>query len=470
MLWWTLQQLKSSKPEVRAKAAQDLGGAKQTRAVPSLIKYLNDDNPQVRMAVIEALGAIGHPASAEPLISALANLPKTARSQFQHSDQGAETAEYESMAKALAALGSRAVNPLLQLLGSENKEPRRWAACALGMIRDPQAVDPLAGMLEDSRSEVRKTAALALGEIGDSRALGALIKALANRDLETRRAAAEALGAIGSNSATDAVATAVGDQSELVQLSSISALAKIGGLEAAACLRSAAAGPRKAVCDAAIAALQSMKFSPSNAEERAEIAVILGDFAAALREGETATPALIKALGFKDAQMRVKAAETLGSLRSPGTVQALLTALRDHNPAVQEAAMHALVNIGAPALEGLEASLAFYDASVARLAASALGQIGNAHSVHALTEMVARNRNVSREYPEMLDAISAAVDSLSHILRSSSDEISQPDLERFAELPEEIRLVDSQPSRSVDCADLRNQAREELLRRSKTNL
>jgi len=466
MLWWKLQQLKSSKPEVRAKAAQDLGAAKQTRAVPSLVKNLNDDNQQVRITVIDALGAIGHPASVEPLISALTNLPKTAKSRLQHSDYGGEAAEYESLANALASLGSRAVVPLLSLLGSENKEPRRWAAYALGKIKDPRAIDPLTGILEDSRSEVRKAVALALGEIGDSRALKALMKALGNRDLETRRAAAEALGAIGSEAATDALAKAVEDQSELVQLSSIGALAKIGGLPAAACLRSAATSPRKAVRDAVEAALRSIKLSPANVEERAEMAVISGDFAAAQQEGAAAALALIQALGFKDPQMRAKAAETLGSLQSPETVRALLQALRDHSTAVQEAAMRAVVNIGTPTLGGLESSLAFYDASVARLAARALGQIGNARSVPALVEMIAGNLSVSSEYPEMLDAIAAAVDSLAGILSSASGEISQQDLERITRLPEEICLPGSQPPRSVNCTQIRNKAREKLLRRT----
>jgi HEAT repeat protein len=463
MLWWKLQQLKSSKPEVRAEAAHDLGAAKQSKAVPSLIRNLVDDDPQVRIAVIEALGAIGHPDSAEPLASALANLTKAAGKR--DSNRGAGAAEYESLSKALAAVGAPAVKPLLQLLCSEEKGSRRWAAYALGILKEPQAVDPLAGMLEDTRSEVRKTAALALGEIGDPRGLKALVGALGSRDQETRRAAAAALGAIGSESAVDALATAVGDQSELVQLSAIGALAKIGGLQAATCLRSATTGPRKAVCDAAKAAFKSMKFLPADAKERAEMAVISGDFTAALQEGTTAIPALTKALEFKDPHMRAKAIEALGSLRSPETVPTLLQALRDHNPPIQESAMHALVNVGAPALEGLEASLTFYEASVVRLAASAIGRIGNARSAAALVEMIAGNQNVSNEYPEMLDAVSAAVNSLTSILGAHPGAIMAQDLARIAELPDGIRLTGSQPSRSVDCTHLRNKAREELLRR-----
>ena len=127
--------------------------------------------------------------------------------------------------------------------------------------------------------------------------------------------------------------------------------------------------------------------------------------------------------------------------------------------------MQALTHIGTPAREGLEASLTFYDASVARLAAGALGQIADARSVPALVDMIAGNRTVSREYPEMLDAIKAAVDSLDRILTVSPGKVSQQNLERFGELPEEIQLSGSQPARIVDCTHLRNQA-VELLRRA----
>ncbi len=469
MLWWTLLQLKSSNPEVRARAAKSLGAAKQKKAVPSLIRNLEDGNAGVRLAVIEALAAIGHPASAEPLALALANVPKAAGSRPRPLERNAEDEEYRALAKALAAIGPPAANPLLRLLSSDDSELRRWAAVALGEIGDQKAVDPLLGMLEDSRSEVRKAASLALGEIGDVRAVPGLVQALANRDLETRRAAAEALGAIGAEGAMDALATAVRDQSELVQLSAIGALGKIGGLPAAAFLRSAAAGPRKAVCEAAIAALKSLKFAPANSAERAEIAVIYGDFEAAHREGTAAVSALIRALGFQDSQLRAKAAETLGSLRSQEAVGALLQALRDHSRPVQEAAARALVNIGSPALDGLEEALAFYDASVARLAAGALGQMGSARSVPSLAEMIEGNRDISSEYPEMLDALAAAIDSLAGILRTSSGEISQQDLERIAGLPDEIRLSGSQPPRSVDCTQIRDQASEELVRRSARN-
>ncbi len=456
MLWWTLQQLKSSNPDLRIKAARSLGSAKQRRAVPSLVRLLKDETPQVRLAAIEALGAIGHPASAEPLAAALSTASKNAPS---------ETAERESLAKALACVGSAAVKPLMQALSSEDKEARRWAAVALGAIKDPLTVDSLIPKLEDSRSEVRKAAAIALGGIGDSRALKPLIKALANRDLETRRAAAEALGSIRSEEGTDALMKAVADPNEPVQLAAISALGKTGGLPAALCLRSAMSANRKTVSDAAEAALNSMVFAPSSAEERAEFALARGDFDAASREGPAAVPVLIRALGFKDPQMRVKASQFLALARSPDSIQPLLQALKDHVSAVQESAAEALASIGSAARAGLEESLSFYDASVVRLAANALGKIGDPGSVPALSKLIDSNSSISGEYPDLFDAIRAAVDSLGRILDFSAAGIPRTDLECITSLPEKVHLLGPSP-KDVDCTPLRNRAAELLARQS----
>ena len=368
MLWWTLQQLKSSKPEARAHAAKRLGSAGKKSAVPALIDCLGDEDRQVRLAVLEALAAIAHPASANPLSSVLEHL-----SRRRSGSREDPTAEYEALAKALARLGEPAVTPLIALLASDDKDTRRWATFALGLIKSSKAVSPLSEKLEDGRSEVRKAAAVSLGEIGDPTAIPALVKALSSRDMETRHAAAEALGKIQSADAEEALIRAVSDQSEAVQLAAIGSLGRIGGLKSAARLRAAARESRRAVSRAAEMALKGMSFSPANAEEEAELAVIRGEFQSAIQKGSSAVPALIRALAFKDPQMRLKAAESLGVLKPAEAVHPLIAALNDQDRAVQKASMKALAAIGSPALGPLQGSLAHYDATVVQLSAEALG-------------------------------------------------------------------------------------------------
>jgi HEAT repeat protein len=471
MLWWIRQQLKSSKWEARVEAARKLGASNEKKAAPALVECLPDENHEVRRAVIEALGAIAHPAAAEPLSAALAALPARARDRKTNIDKSAELVEYEALAAALGAVGTAAVRPLLKLLSSEDAEPRRWAACALGFIKDPQAIEPLAARLDDARSEVRKAAAHALGDIGDPRALKPLINALANKDPETRRAAAEALGAIKAEGAVRPLASATGDPTEAVQLAAVDALRRIGGLQAAVALRSAFEVGKRSVREASGAALKSMPFAPANAEERATVAVLFGDFPAAVREGTAAVQALAEALASRDAARRRQAADALASLRSGEALAPLLRALKDHDPQVQNSAARALANIGFPAVQGLVDALGSPDASVQREAARALGEIRDPRSVPALVETITRNRSTTEEYPDSLEAARAAADSLQSILFSGiTQQVAEGDLLRIAGVPDcmMLRLSNEKPSAelALDCTRIRDLARQELERRS----
>lgn len=58
---------KSPEAYIRAQAAQSLGRIKSKRAVPSLIKNLNDINWEVRYYCAESLGILGNPKAVKPL-------------------------------------------------------------------------------------------------------------------------------------------------------------------------------------------------------------------------------------------------------------------------------------------------------------------------------------------------------------------------------------------------------------------
>ncbi len=463
MLWWTLQQLKSSNWQTRAEAAARLQASNQRRGVTALIRALADDNAQVRIAVTHALAAFAHPAAAEALAHALSGLSRRPREERT----GSEGAEYEALAAALGALKGAAVPALLPILDSDDKEARRWAAHALGLTRDVRAIEPLVQRLADNRSETRKAAALALGEIGDARAIEPLLKALAGRDPETRRAAAVALGNIGSDRAVDALCAIAEDPNEPVQLAVVEALRKIGGLRAAAGLRAIIDGARKSVRETASTALNSLAMAPTTAAERATVAVLVGDFQAAAREGEAASGALIAALASKDTGRRWQAAETLARLGAPGAVDPLLRALRDYDPMVQEAAVKALVSAGPAALDGLVELLSHHDPSVQCLAARGLGEIGDPRAVAALAGAIEQNSMITQQYRELLEGIRAAAEALAAILARNAAGISSADLDRLAGLPD--TQVEDAPqgtrAAAIDCAPIRERARQELRRR-----
>jgi HEAT repeat protein len=459
MLWWTLQQLKSSGWEKRVAAAVRLRSAHENRSVPALINALGDDHAAVRLEVVHALAVLAHPASAEPLANAMAGLSR----HKKEARAPQESAEYEAIAVALGALQGVAVPPLLRLLDSEDKEARRWAAHALGLTRDPRAVTPLVKHLSDSRSGARKAAAQALGAIGDLRALDPLIQVLANRDPETRRAAAGALGALGSDRAVAPLCGIAEDPNEPVQLAVVEALAKIGGLRAAAGLRAIIDSGRKNVREAATAALGSLRLAPANAEERAAAAVLMGDFQAAAGEGEAAAGALVAVLSSKDARRRQQAAEALGLLRSPRVVETLQRALNDYDAAVREAALQALIRTGPAAVPGLIGMLSHYNPAMQCLAARALGEIGDPRCVAALAALIDGNPVVTNEYKDILDSMRAAAAALAAILAKSPGEVAAGDLARIAGLPDPD--LQSSSEAGLDYRELRALARQELQRR-----
>ncbi len=436
MLWWTLQKLKSSDWHVRAEAARTLAAARETKAVPSLIKALDEDIGEERLALVEALGTIAHPAAVDALVSALKDQPRRLKTRRKDLAAGTNVAEYKSMAEALARIGSPSLHPLIGILDSEDRETRRWAAHALGLMRDPGALDPLAARLQDSRSEVRQAAARALGNLGHPRAVQPLLKIVGGKDPEARRAAVEALGMLGVEEAIDVLGVAAQDSNEPLQLAAVEALRRIGGLRAGRKIRPVLETGRRAVREAAAAALASMRLETATAEDRAAGAVLRSDFEAALREGLSAVEPVISALGSRDAGHRVKAVKALATLHSERSLRSLLLALDDHDRTVQEAAANALAATGQPAVAGLKDLLASGHSSVRRLAAVTLGRIGAPEAVDALVDASLPNRNIQSDDSESLAAVSAAACAISGLLAKAGGDVSRNTLDRIAAMPD----------------------------------
>ena len=133
-----------------------------------------------------------------------------------------------SARKALAKIGEPAVLPLIGALKEGNENARKWAAWALGEIRDKRAVKPLIGLLNDPYYDVRWHATVALGLIGDVTALEPLIEKLKGKDAVLRPTVAEALGNIGDAKAVVPLIGALKDTSVDVRDIAFDALVEIG--------------------------------------------------------------------------------------------------------------------------------------------------------------------------------------------------------------------------------------------------
>ena len=102
--------------------------------VESLTGSLEDGGWNVRGGVIRKLGEIGDVKAIEPLINALGAQNKNVR---------------QRAVNALVKIGESAVDPLIKALGDTDEGRRRRAVNALGKIGDPKAIEPLINALGD---------------------------------------------------------------------------------------------------------------------------------------------------------------------------------------------------------------------------------------------------------------------------------------------------------------------------------
>lgn len=69
MLWWNLQQLKSSNVQTRRRAIKGLSKSRSPRALAALMAALVDESHLARKEAAQALGEIGDAQAVKPLIN-----------------------------------------------------------------------------------------------------------------------------------------------------------------------------------------------------------------------------------------------------------------------------------------------------------------------------------------------------------------------------------------------------------------
>ena len=189
-----LAELESEEEEVRSSAAQALGSASDVRAIEPLIKALGDEDDDVRESIAWALGEFGGEA-VEPLVQLLdkgivTRLPKDDLLEMSWYPQDVRSSIVEALANTK---DKNAVEPLIKILkddgpftvynrkGNElmvcedNWEAPASAARRLGYIGDERAIEPLAEVLGSDDRDMRVNAACSLGLMGDARGIQTLV-------------------------------------------------------------------------------------------------------------------------------------------------------------------------------------------------------------------------------------------------------------------------------------------------------
>lgn len=121
---------------------------------------------------------------------------------------------------------------------------RRYAAIALGELRDRRAISSLIRVLQmDTDVRVRKAAAYALRWMGSAAPIDPLVHALQSEhdDVAVRGTAAESLGEMGAHQALPSLIAALQDSSAEVRFWSAFALGALGDARALPALERVAA-------------------------------------------------------------------------------------------------------------------------------------------------------------------------------------------------------------------------------------
>ena len=157
-----LSALNDADPEIRQAAIglafnqvtdREEGTAADPRYVAAFTKLLSDQNTEVRIQAVSALGEMGLTQAPAPLLAAAKDQKPEVRG---------------AVAASLARIGDPKAVPVLKVMpGDTDADVREWAITALGEIRDQSALEALVGALKSTDPAVRRSAARALGQRGE---------------------------------------------------------------------------------------------------------------------------------------------------------------------------------------------------------------------------------------------------------------------------------------------------------------
>lgn len=364
---------------VREGVAEALGNLRDPAGVPTLVRLLGDEVPDVKRDAVVSLGKVGDARAVRPLLDIALQEPL-----FRF-----------TAGEAVTRIGKAAVPILISILKEDDPGLALEAIIVLGRIKDPAAVEPIAALLGHRFAILRSHAAESLGHIGDAKSATALIRTLGDPDAVVRAHAAAALQKLGDKRAVPALTKLLEDDDLDVCCRAAVAIGELGGAEAAApllpLLERAEPELREAAADALgklgneIAA-QPLTLLFHDAEEAVRLKAV-----SAFRKFRSATSAapLLTLLDDGNTQIRQRAVDALGEIGNLGSLDRLLVTLRsDSAVEVRMAAAKALGLLRSPrALKALEESLDD-DLTVRCRAITALGDIGDASCLPALLAML----------------------------------------------------------------------------------
>ena len=255
-----IELLESSESDVIREGAYLAGNERLEKAIPLLVKHVQNSDIGVQEAADRALRKIGGPQVAGAMVPLLRS----------------EDAPVRNIAMdMLRKVGSTDIDLLFQLLHDSDPDMRIFAADILGSTGSVLAVAPLRGaLLRDPEVNVRYQAAVSLGNLAFPEAALSLNKALQD-DEWVQFSVIEALIKIRAESSIGALVKALDTSSELVASVIIDALGEMGNIKAVPLLirrGDTTSGPlRNKIVTSIIKILGEKSLSLLGAKERADL-------------------------------------------------------------------------------------------------------------------------------------------------------------------------------------------------------
>jgi HEAT repeat protein len=326
-----IARLRSADVTVRSDAAHQLGKLGDERAVPVLAEAVSDSDEYVRKSAVMALRRIGGTAAMEALRTALGDRSEQVILQAVNGlrdmrDKEAVEPLIRVLARrerslqlaatdALVRIGADAVGPLMEAFKDRNLR-RRIGNQVWKILVDmgTRSIDPLLEMMADDNQYVRLTAISVLGRIGDKRVAAPLVHLL----LDDPRMQEGVVATIARLEERGVLETPHGAERELALPPEV-----IEGLQA------------RPPADV-IRALQEALEGPSAKVRRFALKALFALL------GEGALDHLVKALGDEDVDVKRLAIRVMARLRDKRVVDPLVQLILHDGEQVEEAAWNTL--------------------------------------------------------------------------------------------------------------------------------
>jgi HEAT repeat protein len=214
--------LSGEDPDVRRRAAEELGNAPGLAPITALAGALEDESKGVRDAAARSLLSIGGIAVARAIVEYIVDTNIVTRNL---------------VAELLAKIGTIAVPAIMPYLEHNDRDVRKFAVDILGLIGSEEPTARMLPLLHDPDENVVVSAVEAFGNMKSAASMQALYEAYDRCDY-TRPAVAEALGKIGLADAEhfliDRLKTSLKTLAEdpVTPFAIVEALGTIGGSEA----------------------------------------------------------------------------------------------------------------------------------------------------------------------------------------------------------------------------------------------